>query len=70
MTAACVTARPAQVYGPSFTGISNGQNTRDFLIGSKGILTGLTVHDYPLARHCDLPSYLVGIVWSVAGGHC
>ena len=45
------------VYGASFAG-PNANSAKEYFIASKGNLQGLTVHDYPLARNCNIPSYL------------
>lgn len=47
----------SDVYGASFAGVSVEDATR-YLPGAKGVLKGLTVHNYPYARNCNVPSYL------------
>lgn len=46
-----------QVYGASF-GTLDASNIEPFLVSSKGYLQGLTVHDYPLGRNCNLSAFL------------
>jgi hypothetical protein len=45
------------VYGAAFAGLGLDV-IEPFLVGSKGALAGLTVHDYPLGRNCTLGAFL------------
>lgn len=47
----------SQVYGSSFGSLAI-EPVLAFLNGSRGNVAGVTVHNYPLARNCDVPSYL------------
>ena len=46
-----------EVYGPALAGPDVAHVT-EFLTASRGGLTGLTVHNYPLARNCTVDAYL------------
>jgi hypothetical protein len=48
---------PTQIYGPSCEGLS-ATNVQEYLTAAKGVVTGVTVHNYPMARDCNVTAYL------------
>ncbi len=46
-----------EVFGPSFGGL-NAQYVAEYLTAAKGAVTGVTVHNYPMARDCNVTAYL------------
>lgn len=45
------------IFGPSFAGPS-ATNVQEYLQGANGAVTGVTVHNYPLGRDCNVTAYL------------
>ena len=47
----------SDVYGPSLGGL-DVQPFAEFLNATRGNVAGVTVHNYPLGRDCNVPAYL------------
>lgn len=45
------------VYGPSFAGLNTNEGLT-YIKGTAGQVNGFTVHNYPLARNCNVPDYM------------